>query len=91
MAITDTLNSIKNNVINAYNRLQIKGATIPTYKNIENLAPTIDTIPSGSREVFVVNSNTSIIEFGGQRNINVNIVFNTTYNVNSIATGTKNS
>ena len=47
MAVKDTIQSIKNNVANAYSKLQGKGATIPTNKNIENLASTIDTVTSG--------------------------------------------
>ena len=47
MAVKDTIQSIKNNVANAYTKLQGKGATIPEKKNIENLASTIDSITSG--------------------------------------------
>jgi hypothetical protein len=47
MAVKDTIQSIKNNVANAYTKLQDKGATIPTNKNIENLASTIDTVTGG--------------------------------------------
>lgn len=47
MAVKDTIQSIKNNVANAYTKLQGKGATIPEKKNIENLASTIDTVTSG--------------------------------------------
>ena len=47
MPINDTMQSIINNVSNAYSKLQSKGATIPTNKNIENLASTIDSVTSG--------------------------------------------
>ena len=48
MTISDTLTSIKQNLIAAYNKLQDKGATMPANKNIENLASTIETVPTGT-------------------------------------------
>lgn len=48
MAISDTLTAIKQNLQAAYNKLQDKGATIPTNKNMANLAGTIDTVSTGT-------------------------------------------
>lgn len=48
MAISDTLTAIKQNLQAAYNKLQDKGATIPTNKNMENLASTIETVSTGT-------------------------------------------
>ena len=45
--ISDTINSMRTNLGNAYNELENKGATIPTNKNIENLADAIASIPAG--------------------------------------------
>ena len=47
MATSDIINSIKTNLTNAYTKLNDKGATIPTNKNIENLASTIETVTGG--------------------------------------------
>ena len=47
MAISDTLSSIATNLSNAYDALSAKGATIPAFKNIENLASAIATISAG--------------------------------------------
>lgn len=47
MAIADTLNSMKENLGNAYDALENKGATIPENKNLESLASTIETIVQG--------------------------------------------
>ena len=51
--IAETINSIKDNVTNAYNALQTKGATIPQNKNIENLASTINTVSGGKEAVLI--------------------------------------
>ena len=47
MAITETIESIRNNLTSAYNTLESKGATIPENKNIENLSSTIETVQGG--------------------------------------------
>lgn len=47
MAIADTINSMKNNITNAYNAVQTKGGTIPTNKNLANLSTAINSIPAG--------------------------------------------
>lgn len=44
MSIADTINSIKQNLQNAYTSLEAKGATITGNKNIENLPTTINSI-----------------------------------------------
>ena len=59
MATSDIINSIKTNLTNAYTKLNDKGATIPTNKNIENLASTIETVTAGGG-----------IEIGGYVNSN---------------------
>lgn len=48
MAISDVLTAIKQNLQAAYNKLQDKGATIPTNKNLENLAGAIETVSTGT-------------------------------------------
>ena len=49
--ISDTINSMRTNLGNAYDELENKGATIPTNKNIENLANAIASISaSGGSE-----------------------------------------
>lgn len=50
MAIVDTLNSIKENITNAYNALEQKGASIPEDKNIQNLASVIESISAGGSD-----------------------------------------
>lgn len=52
MAVSDTIQSIKTHLTNAYNTLETKGATILTNKNIQNLSDTIDSIPSGGGSEF---------------------------------------
>ena len=47
MAIVDTIESIKTNLASAYNVAESKGATIPVNRNMENLPPTIASIPTG--------------------------------------------
>lgn len=47
MSIATTIQSIKDNLENAYDELLDKGATIPANKNIENLADAIASIQSG--------------------------------------------
>lgn len=49
MSITSEITRIKTNISNAYGELEAKGATIPTEKNSENLADTINTVPSGGK------------------------------------------
>lgn len=48
MAISDTIQSMKEHLQDAYNKLQDKGATIPTNKNLENLAGAIETVSTGT-------------------------------------------
>lgn len=45
--ISDTINSMRTNLVNAYDELGNKGATIPANKNIENLADAIASIQTG--------------------------------------------
>lgn len=47
MAIADTINSMKTNITNAYNAIQMKGGTIPTNKNLANLSTAINSISTG--------------------------------------------
>ena len=47
MGTSDIINSIRNNITNAYNKLNEKGATLPNNKNIQNLASTIETVTTG--------------------------------------------
>lgn len=65
MATSDIINSIKTNLTNAYTKLNDKGATIPTNKNIENLASTIETVTGGGSATLQTKSIT-ITENGTQ-------------------------
>ena len=47
MAISDELNTLKTNILSAYNTIQAKGGTIPTNKNTQNLSDAINTIQGG--------------------------------------------
>lgn len=53
MAVADTINSIKTHIQDAYGVAEEKGATIPTNKNLENLADTIGSISGGGVEPFI--------------------------------------
>jgi hypothetical protein len=48
--IAQTIESMRENLSNAYTSLEGKGATIPTDKNLYNLASTIDTVTAGGGE-----------------------------------------
>ena len=48
MSIASEITRIKTNIGNAYTALEAKGATIPSEKNSDNLAGTIDTISGGT-------------------------------------------
>ena len=69
MAISDTITSIENNLANAYDVCQEKGATIPDKKNLSNLADTINSIEGNGKTgiygiaIDITNSNpeTSVI------------------------------
>ena len=50
MAIADTINAIRSNIIFAYNAVQAKGGTIPTNKNLTNLSEAINSIEAGGFE-----------------------------------------
>ena len=50
MAIADTINAIRSNIIFAYNAVQAKGGTIPTNKNLTNLSEAINSIEAGGIE-----------------------------------------
>ena len=50
MAIADTINAIRSNIIFAYNAVQTKGGTIPTNKNLTNLSEAINSIEAGGIE-----------------------------------------
>lgn len=47
MSVAETIQSMFTNTINAYSKLEEKGATMPEKKNLENLASTIDTVTGG--------------------------------------------
>ena len=47
MAISNELNTLKTNILSAYNTIQAKGGTIPTNKNTQNLSDAINTIQGG--------------------------------------------
>ena len=50
MAIADTINAIRSNIIFAYNAVQAKGGTIPTNKHLTNLSEAINSIEAGGIE-----------------------------------------
>lgn len=52
MAVVDTINSIKENIADAYGIAEEKGATIPENKNIENLADCISSIEGGGSDPY---------------------------------------
>lgn len=52
MSIATEIQRIKANIENAYTKAEEKGATIPTTKNSENLATTIESIPESSEVVI---------------------------------------
>lgn len=52
MSINNTFNSIESNLLNAYNALINKGATIPQNKNLDNLANTINTVTGSDVYLF---------------------------------------
>lgn len=79
MAIKDTIQSMKNNVANAYTKLQGKGATIPIKKNIENLASTIDTVTGGgSVEGTIYTTTNGTYDVAQYANADVNVSVPTT-------------
>ncbi|MBQ0035517.1 MAG: hypothetical protein KBT35_01220 [Firmicutes bacterium] len=47
MSVNSEINRIQQNIEEAYDSLEEKGATMPASKNTNNLASTIDTIPTG--------------------------------------------
>lgn len=47
MSIASEITRISENIANAYTSLSAKGATIPQAQNSDNLADTIDSVPSG--------------------------------------------
>lgn len=65
MAIVDTLNSIKENITNAYNALEQKGASIPEDKNIQNLASAIESISAGEYNIE------SVLNEDGTQTLNI--------------------
>lgn len=50
MATADIIQSMKTHTANAYNAIQEKGGTVPTNKNLSNLAAGINSIPAGGIE-----------------------------------------
>lgn len=52
MSIVSEIGRIKNNITNAYDKTEEKGATIPDNKNSENLASTINSISGGDSNNF---------------------------------------
>lgn len=53
MSIASEIIRIKNNIESAYSAAQAKGATMPTSKNSENLANTINSIECGSSDTSI--------------------------------------
>lgn len=51
MSIASEITRINNNIANAYDECETKGATMPQYENSANLASTIASIPSGGGDL----------------------------------------
>lgn len=67
MSIQNTIDSIKLNLSNAYDSIEAKHGTIPTYKNMVNLSAAIDSIqlnskPSGTYTLKVVDYDGTLID-----------------------------
>lgn len=63
MAITDTINLMKTNITNAYSAIETKGGTIPTNKNLENMAAAISSITvSAGSAIEEVSTQTALKE-----------------------------
>jgi len=54
MTIVNELQRIENNIDNSYTALEEKGATIPTDKNSDNLASTIEALQVGGDDTWIV-------------------------------------
>lgn len=67
MAVADTINSIKTHLGEAYASLEEKGATIPDNKNIENLADSILSVPSGGGRIEVEKKDINFYDYDGFR------------------------
>ena len=53
MSITSELTKLETDITNAYDAVQIKGGTIPTDKNTNNLSTAINSIPSGGSATLI--------------------------------------
>lgn len=60
MSIAEQITRIKTNISNAYDKCEAKGATIPTDKNSDNLATTIDSITGGGATKYGITFDTII-------------------------------
>lgn len=54
MSIADKLTKLNTDITNAYNSISVKGGTIPTNKNTENLSSSIESITGGGATVYTV-------------------------------------
>lgn len=66
MSIASRLTKLETDITNAYNAVNTKGGTIPTYKNTENLQSAINSIPTG------ITSQMDDVDDGGVVFINYN-------------------
>ena len=55
MSIASKLTKLETDITNAYNAVNTKGGTIPTYKNTENLQSAINSIPTGITPTGTIN------------------------------------
>lgn len=65
MAIADKITKLQTDISNAYDEIETMGGTIPEYKNTDNLATAIGSIPSGGAD-FELDSGQYLF-YGGSR------------------------
>lgn len=62
MSISSEITRIKNNIVNAYTNCNLKGATMPTIQNSNNLAETINSIETLNLQEKIITPTTSVQE-----------------------------
>lgn len=80
MSIRDRIDSIALHIENAYIKVEDKSGTIPTYKNLENLANAIDSIPATSTAQL----NAPSLSLGTPTSTSDPLIITNTYNGNFV-------
>lgn len=83
MSIRDKLDSIKLHLGSAYAKIQAKGGTLPTDKNISNLASAIETVEGGGGPSNI-RLNAPTLSFGQSSVGNAPLIIANTYNGNFV-------